>query len=195
MFPRQNHSFCTVSVLCLDQGSFYLWQGFTDWTVKFSWMWKDESMYTLIYQKENLKKEILQRKKEKSSCMSSVGNMEGHWNICSVALAVKCFSKEAGVVLSFSSFDYLVSLTSLYVRLYAKPSASQECADGAAGQQKYCRGLCFMLFVDCWLHFSISKNSRADSKRKGSLPARIPPLWKKTMSTFFSIPVHQADRK
>lgn len=81
--------------------------------------------------------------------MSSVGNTEGHRNICSIALAVKCFSKEAGVVLSFSSFDYLVGLTSLYVRLCAKPSASQECADSTAGYQDYCRGLCFILFVDC----------------------------------------------
>lgn len=75
-------------------------------------------MYMLTYQKENLKKEIMLKKKEKkSNCMPSVGNTEGHQNIGSTAFAGKCFSKEAGVVLSFSSFDYLVSLTSLYVRL------------------------------------------------------------------------------
>lgn len=65
--------------------------------------------------------------------MSSVENMEGHQNICSAAFMGKCFSKEAGVVLSFSSFGYLASLTSLYVRLHAQPRASQECADSTAG--------------------------------------------------------------
>lgn len=43
--------------------------------------------------------------------MSSVENMEDHQNICSIAFTARRFPKEAGVVLSFSSFDYLASLT------------------------------------------------------------------------------------
>lgn len=127
--------------------------------------------------------------------MLSVGNMEGHWNICSVALAVKCFSKEAGVVLSFSSFDYLASLTSLYVRLYAKPSASQEGADGTAGEQKYCRGLCFILFDDCWLHFTIQRTAELTQKEKALyLPEHCHSGKRQFLSTFFNIPVRQANR-
>lgn len=52
--------------------------------------------------------------KKKKNCMPSIGNMEGHWDICSAGLAAKCFSKEAGAVLFLSSFDYLVSVTALY---------------------------------------------------------------------------------
>lgn len=65
--------------------------------------------------------------------MSSAENVEGHQNICSAVFTGKCFSKEAGVVLSFSSFGYLAGFTSLYVSLHAKPCASQECADSTAG--------------------------------------------------------------
>lgn len=99
--------------------------------------------------------------------MPSIGNMEGHWNICSAVLAAKCFSKEAGAVLSFSSFEYLGSLTALYDTVCMAqcfPRMHRRHSRVAKVLQR------FMFHIICWLltAFQYFKELQSCSKRKGS---------------------------
>lgn len=86
--------------------------------------------------------------------MSSIGNMEGHWDICSAVLAAKRFSKEAGAVLSFNSFDYLVSLTALYETV-----CKAQCFSGTQTAQQGSKSTAevyishYLLTADCILVF------------------------------------------
>lgn len=115
--------------------------------------------------------------------MSSIGNMEGHWNICSAVLAAKRFSKEAGAVLSV--FDYLVSLTALCEAVCKAQCSSRMCRQHSRIAKVLQR---FMFHIICWLltSFQYFKELQSFSKRKGSTCQNIHNFEKDSSCLYFS---------